>query len=549
MKKTLLTILGLLGLTAAFGQPMPSPSWTIQQNASFSITSAGIRFLDAIDVNTVWVTGYNGGAPNQNYNWWAKSTDGGTTFTSGNTYADTNTYIMANMEGIDGNTAWVSAYLKGTTDRGAAHTTTNGGTTWTNMLAPNMYSVAGQSFLNVVSFWTPSVGMLQGDAIGGEMELYRTTDAGATWTQVPGANIPNPTAGEYGLVNVYCKEGTTNHWFGTNKNRMYRSFDAGLTWSVSALTSTIGGGAALGVTDVAFVNQNYGLASCYWGPTGQGTLTLFNTTDGGATWNLIPNVDPNFGLNDFCAIPGTAYFASCGNGAGNQLLSFSTDNGVTWNSWNSQNIGYLAIDFASSQVGWVGSFSSNTLASSGGVFKYSGPNLFVPTNAVADFTVNASQCASVAVTMTNNSTGAPIPTYTWSTNPAASISNSNAVNPSITFTATGPYTITLIANNTGSTSTTTRTVDVSICAGVNEIASAINSMNVFPNPAKDQLNINITGVIDYSFLITDVLGKPVKAGLSGGEKVSLNVSDLASGIYFLTVQSQGHKSVKKIIIE
>lgn len=550
MKKTLLTTLGLACMTAAIAQQVPSPSWTITQNASFSITSAGIKFLDAVDINTVWVTGYNGFSVNANYNWYAKSTDGGTTFTSGNCYADTNTYRMANMEGIDGNTAWVSAYLKSTNDRGAAHKTTNGGGTWTNMLSANMYSqTPNGSFLNVVSFWNANTGMTQGDPIGGEFEIYRTTNGGTSWTVVPGANIPNPTSGEYGIVNVYCKEGSTNHWFGTNKNRIYRTNDAGVTWSVSALTSTIGGGAALGVGDIAFVSPLYGLASAYWGPTGSGTLTMYNTTDGGATWNLIPTIDPNLGLNDFCAIPGTSYFASCGNGSGNQVLSFSTDNGVTWNSWNSQNIGYLAIDFAGPQVGWVGSFSSQTLASSGGVYKYSGPNLFVPTNANASFTVGSSQCASVAVTMTNNSTGAPTPTYTWSTNPAATISNSNAVNPSMTFTATGPYTITLIANNSGTTSTTTRTITVAICMGMNEIASAINSMEVYPNPAHDFININVEGVIDYSYLVTDMLGKAVKAGTSNGEKVSFNVNDLSKGIYFLTVQSQGHRSVKKIVVE
>ena len=56
MKKTLLTTLGLACMTAAIAQQVPSPSWTITQNASFSITSAGIKFIDAVDINTVWVT-------------------------------------------------------------------------------------------------------------------------------------------------------------------------------------------------------------------------------------------------------------------------------------------------------------------------------------------------------------------------------------------------------------------------------------------------------------------------------------------------------------
>ena len=53
MKKTLLTILSLATIGTAVAQQVVSPSWTIAQNASFSLTSAGVRFLDAVDINNV----------------------------------------------------------------------------------------------------------------------------------------------------------------------------------------------------------------------------------------------------------------------------------------------------------------------------------------------------------------------------------------------------------------------------------------------------------------------------------------------------------------
>lgn len=546
MKKTLLTLLTFASMGAAIAQT-PSPSWTISQNASFSVTSAAARYIDAVDANVVWMTGYDGTAPNRQYNWWAKSSNAGATFTSGNVFADTNTYHIGNIEGVDGNTAWVSAFLKATSDKGGVFKTTNGGGTWTNMAAANMFTVNTTSFVNFVTFLTPSVGLAQGDPVGGEFEMYRTTDAGATWTAVAPANIPNSLPSEYGTINVYCKQGTTNLWFGTTKNRIYRSFDAGVTWSVSpAFTSTLG--AALAIGDMAFVDQNYGLASAFFGPTGNGTITLWNTTDGGASWNQIPTIDPLMGANDFCAIPGTSYFASCGNGAGNQVLTFSQDNGATWNNWNSVNIGYVAMDFANSTTGWASTFSGPT-PTVGGLYKYSGPNLFVANNASANFTVGTSICNGAATTMTNSSTGAPTPTYTWSTNPAATISNSNAVNPQITFTTNGTYTITLIANNTGSTSVKTLTVAVATCVGVNEIAAAINSMNLYPNPATDVLNIEIPGVINYSYVITNVLGKQVIGGFSPNEKTSVDLGALPKGVYFLSVTNNGHRSTKKIVVE
>jgi photosystem II stability/assembly factor-like uncharacterized protein len=547
MKNSLLTFFGLAALGSAVAQQTPSPSWTISQNASFSITSAGVRFLDAVDQNTVWLLGYDGTAPGLDYNWWSKTTNGGTTYTSGNVYADTNTYVPANMEGVDGNVAWVASYLKSTQDRGAIHKTTDGGATWTNMAAPNMFSVAGTSFVDFVSFLTPSVGIALGDPVGGDFEVYRTNNAGTSWTAVPGANLPNSLSGEYGLVNIYAKFGTTNYWFGTNKNRIYRSTDAGATWSVAAqMTSTIG--AVLGVNRVAFMDAMHGLCEVYFGPQGSGTLTLWNTSDGGATWSMIPSVDPNYGQNGLCGIPGTSWYASAGAGQGNNIISFSMDNGVTWNSWGGANIQYLNVDFVSPTTGWAGSFSDPATPSIGGIYKYSGPSLLQP--AAANFTVSATACASVGLQVNNSTTGNPWPTYSWSVTPAAQISNTSATNPIFTFTNTGTYTITLAATNPSNTSTATRTVSVGLCTGIHENALSAQNINLYPNPASEQLNIELPSVSAFSYQISDVLGKSVINGVVNGDsKAAINTSNLKSGIYFLTVQSEGQKATRKIVIE
>src|SRR5207302_189149 len=67
----------------------------------------------------------------------------------------------------------------------------------------------------------------------------------------------------------------------------------------------------------------------------------------------------------------------------------------------------------------------------------------------------------VAVTVTNNTTGAPSPTYTWSaTPPGATFSpSSNGVAPNIYFPSAGNYTITMMASN-GATSTASGTVTI-----------------------------------------------------------------------------------------
>lgn len=369
MKKSLLSTIAATVLTiGAIAQQVPSPFWSTVQNSNFPVVSAGIRYFDAVDANVVWGTGYDGTAVSRNYNWYTMTTNGGATFTSGNIFPDTNTYVLSNIEGMDASNAWVSAYKKATGDQGVVYHTTNGGTTWTNGGNAGMFSTAGQSFADFVTFVTPTVGVAVGDPKAGEFEIYRTTNGGTTWSAVAGSVIPNPLTGEYGLTDSYTKYGANNIWFGTNKGRVYHSNDAGQTWNVGAT------GATADVTSLAFRDAMNGLVLGYTGTV----VALYSTTNGGSTWTSVP-LDPNMGKNDIAAIPGTTWYGSCGAGTGNYFISYSFDDGLTWNSWGGTNIQYLKLDFVNNSVGWAGSFSNNLTVGVGGIYQYSGLPLGVNT--------------------------------------------------------------------------------------------------------------------------------------------------------------------------
>jgi hypothetical protein len=78
-------------------------------------------------------------------------------------------------------------------------------------------------------------------------------------------------------------------------------------------------------------------------------------------------------------------------------------------------------------------------------------------------------------------------------------------------------------------------------------------LNVFPNPAHDQLNILLpTGGDIYKVKLTNVVGSVVyeeKTVKGGKETLSINLTNKAKGIYFLTVESNNGKAIKKIVIE
>jgi photosystem II stability/assembly factor-like uncharacterized protein len=458
MKKQLLTLLSCLGMGIVLAQT-PSPSWTISQNAAFTNTSVGIRFMDAVDPNVVWVVGYDGFAPNRNYNWFSRTINGGSTFTAGTIFPDTSTYVLANMEGVDANTAWVCSYLKSSQAQGAIHRTTNGGANWQNMTAAGMFTNAA-SFANVVSFFTPSVGMVMGDPINGSFEIWRTTNGGLSWSPVPAANIPSPLPGEYGIVNLYYKQSSSNLWYGTQMGRIYYTNNAGLTWSVSnvgAQTNT--------VIEIAFTTPNNGIA--YVVNAAQ-QFDVYNTTNGGATWSIISPAPANVGRNDIVGVPGTNQFVSFGAGTGNQIVSFSTNNGVSWTDYGSVNIQYLTGDFVNSSTGWAGSFSDNTNPNVGGIWKYNGAAIQGTVAPTAAFTMPANLCltgSSATLQLNNSSTGSPAPTYSWSSAPAGgSLSSPTATTPVLTFTAPGNYTVVLRANNAAGTNSTALVINVQACS-------------------------------------------------------------------------------------
>jgi photosystem II stability/assembly factor-like uncharacterized protein len=556
MKKQFLSIFAALSITTILAQT-PSSSWTISQNAAFTNTSVGIRYMDAVDANVMWVTGYDGSTPSRNYNWFSRTINGGLTYTSGVIFpssltpaiGDTTSYSISNLEALDANTAWVCAFQRSApysltnTGGGVIYKTTNGGVSWSNIAAAGMFTNVASSFANFVSFLTPSVAIANGDPVNGEYELWRTIDGGITWTAVPGANIPNPlSASEFAIVNLYAKFGASNLWFGTNQGRIYRTTDAGVTWNVSAVAAS-----NATITEIAFSDANNGVAYAASG-TGGNTFQMYNTTNGGITWSLITPLSPNVGRNDICAIPGTNFYASVGAGATNNIISYSKNNGLTWTDWGSTGIQYLTIDFVDDQTGWAGSFSDVANPALGGIWKYNG----VTFN--SKFTLPVNICnpgSTVTVSPTNSSSGLAPLTFSWSSVPTGLVFSSNTASvPVITFSANGNYSITLaVTNSVGVVSTSSQVVTFLTCG------PPVAGFSI-PNPTT-----TICNNVAFNFTNTSV-GAPtpnytISTSASTGVTISpitssptVSIRFAAAGIYSITLLASsisGSSTITKTI--
>lgn len=79
----------------------------------------------------------------------------------------------------------------------------------------------------------------------------------------------------------------------------------------------------------------------------------------------------------------------------------------------------------------------------------------------------------------------------------------------------------------------------------NETFSA-SSISMYPNPAKDLVSINAFDTID-SVSVINVLGQIVLTKVVNSNNFSLDISELKSGQYFLSLESNDAKVVKKLI--
>ena len=73
-------------------------------------------------------------------------------------------------------------------------------------------------------------------------------------------------------------------------------------------------------------------------------------------------------------------------------------------------------------------------------------------------------------------------------------------------------------------------------------------IDLFPNPVKDDLYIQIKDFGKYTYQITDLSGRILKSGFFESSETSINVQNLSAGIYFLQLTTQEQlKLTKKFI--
>ncbi len=186
------------------------------------------------------------------------------------------------------------------------------------------------------------------------VELWHTSDAGDTWTQLAPSGIADFQC-KSALSFVDATHGFLSAWDPNHAPVVYRTADGGLTWNASQPLpdppgfTTRGGGFSLGAGRVRAFGATLLVEA--GGSSGSGQRDyVFTSTDGGATWQYLVTLPQPEG---FAFVTATRWLQISDVGA----LRETTDAGQTWHPYAS-DYGQAApiaptLVFGDAQVGYA----------------------------------------------------------------------------------------------------------------------------------------------------------------------------------------------------
>ena len=307
-----------------------------------SNTSASLRGLSVVNANVVWASGTGGT--------FVRTTDGGLTWVLG-TVPGGEKLDFRGVYAVDAETAYLLSIGNG--DESRIYKTTDAGKTWSLQYTEQN----PKAFLDCIGFWNPTHGIVVGDAVNGRSELLTTSDGGAHWTPLRPESMPQAKDGEGSPASGTCittyleKKGTQeawHAWFVTeNATRVFHTADAGRTWTASE--APLVRGSNQGVFSIAVVDSKR--LAIVGGDYDHPQMVKPNsayTDDGGKTWKESSRRPAGYrwGIAVVPDTPGPTAFA-----VGPTGMDYSIDRGKNWTHMN--DVEATSISFADAHHGWA----------------------------------------------------------------------------------------------------------------------------------------------------------------------------------------------------
>ncbi len=277
--------------------------------------TARLRGISAVSEKVAWASGSG--------NTILRTEDGGATW-SRLTNPTTDRLDFRDIDAVSERVAYVLSIGNGSTSR--IYKTIDAGATWTLQFA----NADAEAFFDAMAFWDADHGIAVSDSVKDAFVIITTADGGKTWSRVPAEDLPPalPNEGAFAAsgTNVTVL-GTSHAWFGTGaaaRARVLRTADRGRTWQIAE--TLLAAGQSSGIYSVAFRDAEHGvIVGGDYAKEREAVDNAAVTSDGGKTWSLVK------GLRGFRSVvahvPGSksSYIA-----IGPQGGDLSRDDGRTW---------------------------------------------------------------------------------------------------------------------------------------------------------------------------------------------------------------------------
>lgn len=294
-------------------------------------TGARLRGISVVSDQVAWASGSGGTV--------LRTVDGGRVWQT-LTVPDAAALDFRDVDAMSATVAYVLSIGNGPASR--IYKTTDAGRTWTLQFQNS----EPDAFFDAMAFWDEQRGITFSDSIAGQFYILRTTDGGAHWTRVPSASLPpaldNEGAFAASGTNV-AVAGKRHVWIATGaaaRSRVLRSTDGGETWAVAE--TPLASGLATGAFSIAFRDTRHGVivGGNYEKPE-DAIDNAAVTSDGGKTWRSAT------GLSGYRSV--VAHLP--GGGRGRQIwlalgptgADVSTDDGRTWQAMSPHGFDTLGV--------------------------------------------------------------------------------------------------------------------------------------------------------------------------------------------------------------
>jgi photosystem II stability/assembly factor-like uncharacterized protein len=278
-------------------------------------TDARLRGVSAVNERVAWASGSGATV--------LRTNDGGATWRKLNVTSEA--LDFRDIDAIDAQTAYVLSIGNGPASR--IYKTTDAGATWTLQFKND----DPKAFLDAMSFWDANNGIVFGDSVDGKLYILLTDNGGRTWTRVPTVNLPPALENE----GAFAASGTniavfgkTHAWIGTGagaKARVLRTTDRGRSWQVA--DTPLAAAQSAGIFSIAFRDEKHGVVvGGDYRKESEAVDNLAMTDDGGITWKLVKGLSGYRSVVAYVPSMKTPALVAIGPSGGD----YSIDDGKTW---------------------------------------------------------------------------------------------------------------------------------------------------------------------------------------------------------------------------